>query len=272
MDNKILKTVRFLKHRVKFSPEVLIILGSGFSRASDIIYQQLALRYEDIPYFHKTTVQTHKGRLIFGKISGRPVMVMEGRLHSYEGLSLQEVVYPVRVAAKLGAREIITTNLAGGINKNFRVGDFMVIKDHINLSCDNPLIGYKAPRERFVDMFDAYSPKLISLAKKAARRVQIRLRQGVLIYLTGPNFETLAELKFLKAIGADVVGWSVVPEVLAARQENMEVLGISCISDISWPDRYSKVNIDKIFQVGLDRAQDLARLIRAYLELSKKKF
>jgi purine-nucleoside phosphorylase len=260
---KIKKTINFLHRRVSFSPEILIILGSGLGGATEGINVKTVLPYAEIPYFKKTTVLTHKGSLIFGNFAGKKIIVMQGRFHLYEGHSVDEVVYPIMVAATLGVKILITTNLSGGINKEFKVGDFMVVRDHINLSGVNPLVGFKNNRGQvdFLDMFNAYSPRLAGLLRSTALKLKIKLREGILAFLTGPNFETTAELRFLRTIGADAVGWSLVPEVIMARRMGMEVLAISCISDLAYPDNSGAIDLSHVFHTGIKQAGLLRQLL-----------
>lgn len=267
MRKRIKETIRVIRRKTDMRPEALIILGSGLGSIGDRAHAEVSFRYEDIPYFKKTSVPTHKGILIFGRLSAKKVMLMQGRFHLYEGYKLSEVTYPVEVAAKLGVKLLITISLAGGINANFRLGDFVLVRDHLNLSGDNPLIGFKNQKDKipFVDMYAAYSLRLIQLLKQTTRDLGLRLKEGVLAHLTGPSFETPAELRFLKLAGADAVGWSMVPEVIVARALGMEVLGILCISDLANPNQPRPVNLNEIFKVGLERADALYRLLAAFL-------
>jgi len=269
IQEKCLEAVRFIKKNTKVRPEILIILGSGLGELANKIDRASSLSYSQIPHFKNTGVWTHKGELIFGALSGKKIMIMQGRTHVYEGHSAAEVAFPVMAASGLGAKMLINTNLSGGISKNFNIGEFMLISDHINLSGHNPLIGFKNLRGRtsFVDMCEAYSPRLLSLMQKAASRLKIKLHKGVLAYLTGPSFETPAELRFLKSIGTHAVGWSIVPEVIMARSLGMEVLGISCISDLSDPDRPLPVNLEGIFKVGIKKSKELHALLAEFLRI-----
>ncbi len=269
MQLKLKETIGFISKKTAFKPEIMLILGSGFGSVAKGIDIESNFPFQEIPYFQKTSVQTHQGRLILGRFHKKKVMVMQGRYHIYEGFSASEVAYPVMVAAELGAKILISTNLAGGINRKLKVGDFMIIKDHLNFSYDNPLRGLKNTKGEisFVDMHAAYSPHLIRLVKRAAERLKIKLHAGALAYLSGPNFETPAEVAFLRKTGVDAVGWSIVPEVLMARYLGMDVLGISCISDIT--DAHSRVslNIKEIFAVGLKKAEQLHTLLSGFLGL-----
>ena len=266
LKNRYNETLKFIRNQIKISPDILIILGSGFGSVAENIDIKISIPYKDIPYFKKTTAHTHAGNLVFGKISGKNVIVMQGRFHVYEGYEVSQTTYPVRIAAELGAKKLISTSLAGGINEIFNIGDFMVIEDHLNLSGVNPLIwDLQEPVRRYTDMYEAYNPSLIKLIENVAFELSIPLRKGVFAYLTGPNFETRAELKMLKILGADVVGWSLVPEVMEARKYEMDVLGLVCISDISNPDKFGPVNLKKIYQTGFKKTATLFSLLKNFI-------
>lgn len=264
MTRRIEETVNFLKGTLQSLPEVLIILGSSLGSAAGAVKNPLSIPCQDIPHVKAPAVYTHAGNIVFGELSNKYVMVMQGRLHVYEGFDVSDTTYPVRVAAALGVRSMITTNLSGGIHSGFHVGDFMAVTDHINLSDANPLIfGGEEKGRRLVDMFEAYDPILITALEEAAGRLDIVLRKGVLAYLTGPNFETRAELRMLRALGADAIGWSLVPEVLEARRSGLQSLGIACISDISDPDRYGPVDMNRLYESGREMAGPLTALLEA---------
>jgi len=259
-------TTVFLREKIKTIPSVLLILGSGFTKLAEKIEVRIDIPFQRIPGLVKTNAPTHTGRLLVGRIAGKEVLIMQGRYHAYEGYEADFIAYPVRVAADLGVKTLITTNLSGGINEAFKVGDFMAITDHLNLSGKNPLFWTtEESGAKFIDMYQGYSPQLIDRIDKSAAKIGITLRKGVLAYLTGPNFETKAELKMLKLLGADAVGWSLVPEVMEARRQGMEVLGIVCISDISNPENFQPVNLKKIYQAGEDKAAVLLSLLENFL-------
>ena len=223
--------VNFIKDKINdFSPEIGIILGSGLGELADE-YCDIAIDYKDIPGFEASTVSGHKGRLVFAEINGKKVVMMQGRFHFYEGHSMQKVVMPVKVMGKLGVKTLIITNAAGGVNPNFRPSDLMIINDHINLMGTNPLIGKNDDTmgERFPDMSEIYSQKLIELVKKVGNDNGIDLQEGVYMALTGPSYETPAEVKMARIIGADAVGMSTAPEAIVASWAKMNVIGISCI-------------------------------------------
>lgn len=266
IEEKRKETVRFLSDKIKESVDILIILGSGFGKVINKINVKVKIPYYEIPYFVKTNAPSHEGNFVFGKMAGKNVLVMQGRFHVYEGYEVRLTTYPVCITAELGIKKMITTNLSGGINDSFRIGEFMVVEDHMNLSGVNPLIwNTQESPGKFIDMFEAYSPRLISLVEKSASEVNIPLRKGVLAYLTGPNFETKAELRMLKFLGADAVGWSLVPEVLEARKYGIEVLGIICISDISKPEKLVPVNLEEIYQTGTEKADVFFTLLNNFI-------
>lgn len=263
------ETLSFLNGKIGPVPEVLIILGSGLTKMVESVEVKTDIPYEDVPFFKKTNAYTHKGHIIAGKLGNNNVLIMQGRYHVYEGYDAGFTAFPVKVAAELGVKKLITTNLSGAINGSFKIGDFMVVEDHLNLSGVNPLIwNSEKDSAKYTDMYQAYSPKLIARLEKAALELNIGLHKGVLAYLTGPNFETRAELRMLKLLGADAVGWSMVPEVLEARRSGMEVLAIACISDISDPERFGAVNLEKIYHTAAKRAGALLSLLSLFIKKS----
>lgn len=232
---KMNSTVAFLKEKVNFQPEIGLILGSGLGVLADEIENPIKIPYNEIPGFPVSTVEGHAGQLVIGTLQGKQVIAMQGRFHFYEGYSLDKVTLPVRVMKELGVKNLIVTNAAGGINKSFLPGDLMIIKDHINNAGINPLIGPNDSSQgvRFPDMSTAYNKKFIELAKSVASRLDITIKEGVYVGNTGPSYETPAEIRMLRTIGGDAVGMSTVPEVIVARHAGIEVLGISCISNMA---------------------------------------
>lgn len=215
-------------------PKIGIVLGSGLGEFVDQIENKTIISYNDIPHFKKTTVEGHEGKLILGKIKGVEIAVMQGRLHSYEGLPMEEVVFPVRILGVLGIKTLILTNAAGGVNLNYRPGDLMMILDHINLMGKNPLIG---PNEnqmgpRFPDMSHAYNPELNEIMRSVSKTLGHTLHEGVYAGVLGPTYETPAEIKMIRILGADVVGMSTVPETIAANHMGLKVCGISCVTNM----------------------------------------
>lgn len=261
MMEKILKSVNYLKKNALHKPRILIILGSGLGSIAGQLKEHKSFRYPQIPYFKKTNAPTHSGRLLLGKMKGLPVMLMQGRHHLYEGYDVSEVVYPVRVAAEMGVDTLITTNLSGAVNPKLKIGDFVVLKDHINLSGENPLVGIKDKNDKFffTDMRNAYCESLREKFIKIAKSSKHKLTSGVLAFLKGPSFETLAEVNFLKRIGADCVGWSIVPEVIMAKALGMKVLAISLISDLAYAK--DPLRLQDIYNVGSSCAKELGILL-----------
>ncbi|MFW6279003.1 MAG: purine-nucleoside phosphorylase [Bacillota bacterium] len=225
----------YLNDKFSRKPELGLILGSGLGVLAEEIKNPQVIEYEAIPDFPVSTVEGHEGKFVLGELEGKTVIAMQGRFHYYEGYSMQEIVLPVRVFQKLGVKKLIVTNAAGGINLNFEPGDFVLITDHLNLMGDNPLRGenFSELGERFPDMSDAYSSSLINIANKAALEQELMLQKGIYAGVHGPSYETPAEIRYLRNIGADMVGMSTVPEVIAANHGGMEVLGISCITNMA---------------------------------------
>jgi purine-nucleoside phosphorylase len=225
----------FIKSKINFTPEIGLILGSGLGVLADSVEQPVSIRYEDIPHFPVSTVEGHAGELVAGVLGGKRVMIMKGRFHPYEGYDVKEITFPVRVMKELGAGTLLVTNAAGGINESYSPGDLMLIKDHINLTFRNPLIG---PNDeslgvRFPDMSEAYSRKLRERAKQVASEQGLNVQEGVYVGLLGPSYETPAEIRMLRTLGGDAVGMSTVAEVITARHAGLQVLGISCISNMA---------------------------------------
>ncbi|ALS28372.1 purine nucleoside phosphorylase [Paenibacillus sp. 32O-W] len=232
---KIREAADYIRRSLRKQPEIGLILGSGLGVLGDHLTEAVVIPYRDIPHFPISTVEGHAGELMIGELAGRTVVLMRGRFHMYEGYGPELTAFPVRVMKALGIGRLLVTNAAGGINASFAPGDLMLISDHINLTGRNPLVG---PNEeelgvRFPDMSDAYSRRLRSLAKSVAAEQGIELREGVYVGVLGPSYETPAEIRMLRAIGADAVGMSTVAEVIAANHAGIEVLGISCISNMA---------------------------------------
>lgn len=245
-------------------PKAGIILGTGLGGFADEIASEAVIPYGRIPHFPESTVESHAGRLVCGKLAGVPVVAMEGRFHFYEGYSMQEVTFPVRVMRALGAESLIVSNACGGMNPQYAAGDIMVIEDHINLMGDNPLRGKNDERlgPRFPDMSEPYDHRLIDLALQAALDHKIRAHKGVYVAVAGPNLETRAEYRFLRAIGADVVGMSTVPEVIVAVHAGMRAFGLSVISDMCLPDALEPANVAQIIAVANAAEPKLRLLVR----------
>jgi len=265
---KITESVEFINQKSKVKPKIAIILGTGLGELAEDIQEKEIIPYSEIPNFPVSTVQSHSGNLVLGKLGNKEVVAMQGRFHYYEGYSLKEVTFPVRVMKKLGANTIIISNAAGGMNRFFKRGDLMLITDHINLFGDNPLIGPNDEElgPRFPDMSEAYNQKLIELAKKVALKEKIRLQEGVYAGLTGPTLETSAEYRFLISIGADAVGMSTVPEVIVANHMGMKVLGISCITDLAIDGVIVKTSVEEILKAAADAEPIMTKLIKKVIE------
>ncbi|MER3415440.1 MAG: purine-nucleoside phosphorylase [Gemmataceae bacterium] len=253
----------FIRQHWTEKARVGIVLGTGLGGLAQEIHTDAALEYEKIPHFPRATVMTHAGRLLLGKLAGRSVVAMEGRFHAYEGYSLKQITFPVRVMKALGAEVLIVSNACGGLNPQFDKGDIVLIEDHINLMGDNPLIGPNDERlgPRFPDMCFAYDRHLLALALAIARREGIACHKGVYVAVPGPNLETRAEYRFLRSIGADVVGMSTVPEVLVGVHAGMRILGISVITDMCLPDALQPVDIDDIIATAKRAEGALRKLV-----------
>jgi purine-nucleoside phosphorylase len=245
------------------TPAVGIILGSGLGGVTGAITDAVTIPYDTLPHFARSTAHGHAGQLVCGMLEGVPVVVLEGRQHAYEGYPLAQITFPVRVLQRLGARRLVVTNACGGLNPMFRTGDLMLIDDHINLMNDNPLIGINDERlgPRFPDMSAPYAPRLIDEALEIARRENFAAHRGVYVAVTGPNLETRAEYRFLRGIGADVVGMSTVPEVIVAVHAGLEVLGISVITDMCLPDALEVATVEKILAVARSAEPKLRALV-----------
>ena len=235
MFEKLEETVAFVRQRTDLQPTVGVILGSGLGQLVDRMTDTQAIDYRDLPNFPQSTVAGHAGRMVLGRLGGVVVVAMQGRFHYYEGHDMRTVAYPTAFMQQFGVKTLIVSNAAGGINPGFAPGDLMLISDHINLFATNPLIGLNEERlgPRFPDMTEAYSPRLIAHAETAAGRLGMRFQRGVYAGVSGPCYETAAEIRYLSRIGADAVGMSTVPEVIAARYLGLEVLGISCITNMA---------------------------------------
>ncbi len=251
-----------------WQPDLAIILGSGLGALADEVEALAAIPYSDVPGFAQSSVEGHVGRLVLGTLEGTRVAVMQGRLHAYEGFTLQQTTFPVRVLRELGAHTLVVTNAAGGLNPDFHAGDFMLIEDHINMlgwGGQNPLVGPNDPSlgPRFPAMNPAYDPDLLEIAQEAARECNVPVQRGVYIVLAGPNYETRAELRLLRQWGADAVGMSTVPEVIVARHGGMKVVGISNITNMALADSDEPVNHAKVLAVAEESRPRFIRLMKA---------
>ena len=256
--------------RARFArvPDVAIVLGTGLGGLAKAIEVEQVIEYGDIPEFPLSTVESHAGRLLCGTLAGKTVIAMQGRFHRYEGYSLQQVTFPVRVLRALAARTLVVSNACGGMHPLWQAGDLMLIADHINLLGDNPLLGRNDDRlgPRFPDMSEPYDAALREIARAEAKRQGITLREGVYVAVTGPNLETRAEYRMLRTLGADVVGMSTVPEVIVAVHGGMRVLGVSIITDLCLPDALEPASLEKIIAVAAKAEPHLTSLVTGVLE------
>ena len=254
MLEKIKKTADFLKERMHTQPETAIILGTGLGSLANEITEKYEIKYEEIPNFPVSTVEGHSGKLIFGKLGNKDIMAMQGRFHYYEGYSMQEVTFPVRVMKELGIKTLFVSNASGGTNPAFEIGDLMIITDHINYFPEHPLRGKNLYGDRFPDMSEAYSKELIQKALQIAKEKGIKVQQGVYVGTQGPTFKTPAEYKLFRIFGADAVGMSTVPEVIVANHCKIKVFGISVITDLGVEGKIVEVSHEEV-QIAADAAQ-----------------
>lgn len=250
-----------------FRPDFAIILGTGLGGLAGQIKKERSVPYEAIPHFARSTVDSHKGDLILGRLEGRPVVAMEGRFHFYEGYSMEQITFPVRVMRALGAKALVVSNACGGLNPAYAKGDLMLIDDHINLMGANPLIG---PNDdslgpRFPDLCRPYDPEFLGLAEKIAAEERIRAHRGVYAAMTGPNLETRAEYRMLRTVGADVIGMSTVPEVLVGVHAGLRILGVSVVTDLCIPESLHPVNLEEIIAVARDAEPRMTRLLQRFV-------
>ncbi len=266
--DEIEKAVSVIRERCNLEPQIGIVLGTGLGGLAKEIEAEAVIPYDEIPGFPESTVETHAGRFIMGTLSGKKVAAMEGRFHYYEGYTIKQITFPIRVIKFLGCNVLMISNAAGGLNQDFSAGDIMLINDHINLLCDNPLIGQNDNKigPRFPDMSEPYSRELIEIAEKVALEEKIMLKKGVYAAMTGPSLETAAEYRFLRIIGADAIGMSTVPEDIVAVHMGMKVLGLSVITDECFPDALKPVDIDKIIKTAAEAEPLLTKLMKRIVE------
>ncbi len=259
--------VEYIRTKITGQPKIGLILGSGLGDMAKDIQAEAVIPYREIPHFPVSTVKSHAGQLVIGELEGQKVVAMQGRVHFYEGYSMDEITFPVRVMRGLGCEILLVTNASGGINQSFVAGDFMAITDHINLTGTNPLIGENDPSlgVRFPDMSEAYNRELTATAKAVAAGLGIRLQQGVYIAVTGPCFETPAEIRCFERWGCDAVGMSTVPEVIVANHAGMRVLGISCITNMAAGILPVKLTSQEVLETAARVKPDFVRLIRGIL-------
>lgn len=260
--------VSFIQEQTSFQPEYLLILGSGLGQLAEEIEVTTTISYDEIPHFPVSTVEGHAGRLIFGELGGKPVVAMQGRFHYYEGYNMHQIAFPVRVAKALGVQTLIVSNACGGVNPIYRRGDIMLIHDHINFLGDNPLIGPNDPElgPRFPDMSEPYTERLIETAETVALDNAIKMHKGVYLAVSGPVLETRSEYRYIRQLGADVVGMSTVPEVIAAVHMGLDVLGISVITDECFPDSLKSFSHEEVIEAAALAEPNMTQVIIGVLE------
>ncbi|MDZ4724142.1 MAG: purine-nucleoside phosphorylase [candidate division Zixibacteria bacterium] len=268
MHKMIDEATSYIKSKVTLTPTIGIILGTGLGSLVDGIQMTGTVDYDKIPHFPVSTVESHAGRLLFGTLRGKAVVCMQGRFHFYEGYTMKQIAFPVRVMKKLGMETLIVSNAAGGMNPNFKAGDIMLIKDHINFFPGNPLIGPNdsAMGDRFPDMYEVYNFKYQELAKQVAIEQKLRLQEGTYVGLTGPCLETAAEYRMFRGFGADAVGMSTVPEVLTAHHQKNRILAFSIITDMGLADNMHKCSLDDVIGTATRTEPKLRDLIAGCVE------
>jgi purine-nucleoside phosphorylase len=273
LKNQIQDAVNYLKTRTRTIPDVGIILGTGLGALAHEIKAEVIIDYKDIPHFPLSTVESHKGKLIFGTLSGKNVVAMQGRFHYYEGYTMKQITFPVRVMKALGIKLICVSNIAGGMNPDYHRGDLMILNDHINMLGDNPLIGknYDDLGPRFPDMSEPYSKEVINLAADIAIEEKIKVHQGIYLAVSGPNLETRAEYRLFRDMGADVVGMSTIPEVIVAVHSGLKVFGMTVISDECFPDSLVPVSVDEIIKAAMEAEPKLTVIMKKVIERIKLK-
>ena len=268
LKTKINETLEVIRQKTKDEYPVGILLGTGLGGLVKDIRIEQEIDYSDLPHFPLSTVESHKGKLIFGKIGDKKVVAMQGRFHFYEGYSMQQITYPVRVMKFLGVETLLVSNACGGMNSQYRRGDVMLMADHINMLGDNPLIGKNENDlgPRFPDMSEAYSNELLKLAEDVALENKIKIQKGVYVAVPGPNLETKAEYRFLRAIGADVVGMSTIPENIVANHMGIKVLGISIVTDECFPDSLKPVNVEEIIAAAMEAEPRMTLIMKEVIK------
>jgi purine-nucleoside phosphorylase len=258
------ETIEFIRSKTQFVPKIGIVLGSGLGNVADDIQIECKLSYNEIPGFIGTTIPGHHGNLIFGYLEGTPIVAMQGRNHYYEGHTMQQITYPIRIMKLLGIERLITSNATGGMNERYEIGDIMFVNDHINLMNGNPLIGPNDENfgPRFLDVSKVYDSEMIEVAKKHAINENIKVHEGVLVALTGPAYETPAEYRFLRIIGADAVGMSTIPEVLVGRHMGLKVFSMSLITDLGIPGKIVEITHEEVQQVAAVTATKMGSIVR----------
>jgi purine-nucleoside phosphorylase len=264
MWEKVQETVSYIKAKTNFTPEYGVILGSGLGSFTDDMVVEHTLLYGDIPNFPVSTVQGHKGALVFGTIGSKKVVAMQGRFHFYEGYDMKQVTFPVRVMKYLGVEKLVVSNASGGVNQNYKVGSIVILKDHINMMPEHPLRGINDERfgPRFVNMSEPFSRKMIAKSKEIATALNIAIQDGIYLGLQGPTFETLSEYRMVKILGADCVGMSTVPEVIVASHMSLECFGISVITDIGHEDSIETITHAEVLEAARHAEPQVRQLIK----------
>ncbi len=265
---RIQETSAYLRDKASIAPRFGLILGTGLGNLADQIQDAESIPYDEIPNFMSSTAESHAGNLVFGRLGGLEVVAMQGRVHYYEGYSMQEITFPVRVMKALGADSLIASNAAGGMNPQLRPGDLVAVSDQINLMGDNPLIGRNDERlgERFPDMSEPYDRAYLKLIHEVALEMKVPLHSGVFVAVAGPNLETAAEYRFLRMIGADVVGMSLIPETIVAKHSGMRVLALTVVTDECFPDRLQPADVAKIIRTANEAEPVLSKLVVEFLK------
>lgn len=264
----ILEATRYIKDKTTITPTIGIILGSGLGPFADTLEDAVRIPYDSIPHFAKSAAVGHANELVIGKIAGKNVVAMKGRFHYYEGFSLDQVTFPVRVMKALGVEKLIITNACGAVNTSFKPGDLMLISDHINLTANNPLMGPNNPElgVRFLDVSEVYSKKLRSIVKDVAKAQQTLLQEGVYAWWTGPTYETPAEIRMIRTLGADAVGMSTVPEALIARHSGIETIGISCLTNMACGILDQPLSHDEVIETAERVKATFLKLVTGIIE------
>lgn len=268
MINQISESAEYIRNNTKYKPKLALILGSGLGHLAEEIEDKEILEYKDIPNFVVSTVKGHAGRLVFGKLEGKEVVMMQGRLHYYEGYDIKKITFPIRVFKEIGIENLFITNAAGALNENFEPGNLVIIKDHINMLFQNPLIGKNLDKygPRFLDMSEAYNRELIDFAEKTAESIDIDVKKGVYICMSGPTYETSAEVKMLQKLGGDIVGMSTVPEVIVANHCDIDVLGISCATNMATGILDQPLNHEEVLETSKRVRKDFMKYMRTLIK------
>mgnify|MGYP001559118870 CR=1 FL=1 len=269
MKQRLQEAVTRIRETVKETPHIAVVLGSGLGAFADELQKAVKVDYHDIPHFPQSTVKGHAGKMVFGTLGGKRLVVMQGRFHYYEGYSLTEVTFPIRVMQALGAKDLIITNASGALNRNYHLGDLMIMSDHINFIGENPLRGPNddSVGPRFPPMHGAYDSSLITVAEEIGRKICAPIQKGVYLAVSGPTYETAAELRAFRVLGADAVGMSTVPEVIVARHAGMKrVLGISCITDMATGEGHEEVNHELVIKAAAAAQPYFLGLLRGVIE------